>query len=133
MKTLEKLLYLCVERYKTKGLFFIMGTTLNIVNNLIVVNLDKIDTISDTFIDGDKQTIVFLISHLGGYKINYTDKTIHLYLTLKELHNYEVDFKRGSDRVIIQNNFDNAVAILTGSHTKKKDSELKFGKRSREY
>lgn len=108
-----------------------MGTTLIIVNNLIVINLDKIDTISDTFIDGDKQTIVFLISHLGGYTINYTEKTITLYLTLKGLQNYVVDFKRGSERAITQSNFENAVTILTGN-TKKRESEIKFGKRARE-
>ena len=107
-----------------------MGTTLNIVNNLIIINLDKIDTISDSFIDGDKQTVVILSAHLGGYKINYSEKTIVLYLTLKGLHNYEVDFKRGGSRENIQSNFDNAVCILTGNHTKKET--IKFGKRPRE-
>ncbi len=109
-----------------------MGTSLVIVNNLIIINLDKIDTISDTFIDGDKQTIVILTSYLGGYTINYTEKTITLYLTLKGLQNYVVDFKRGVDRVIALSNFENAVAILTGIIKKKKDNEIHFGKRPRE-
>ena len=83
MITLEKQLPRYVVLYNRPKYFVVfsfMGTTLIIVNNLIIINLDKIDTISDTFIDGDKQTIVILISHLGGYTINYTEKTITLYL-----------------------------------------------------
>ena len=109
-----------------------MGTTLNIVNNLIVINLDKIDIISDTYTDNDKQTIVLLIRHLGGYIINYTERTITLYLTLKTLQEYRIDFKRNNDRALSQTNFDAAVAILAGSTTPEKKNEVKLGKRSRE-
>lgn len=105
-----------------------MGTTLSIVNNLIVINLDKFNTY-DTFVNGDKQTIVILLSHLGGYTINYTERTITLYLTLKALQQYVVDFKRGSERVIVQSNFDAAVGVLCGTIKK---SDIKLGKRSRE-
>ena len=100
-------------------------TTLNIVNNLIVIHLDKIENVDGVFIDCDKQTVVFLTTFLGGYIINYSDKSITLYLTLNGINSYEVDFKRGGgEREVIQANFDNAVAILTGNEIKKRKREL---------
>ena len=98
-----------------------VGTTLTIANNLIVINLDKIDTMDDVFVDCDNQTVVFSSSFLGGYILNYSDKTITLFLTLKGMNRYEIDFKRGNiDRTIYQHNFDNAVSILSGNDSRKR-------------
>jgi hypothetical protein len=93
-----------------------VGTTLRITNNLIIIELDKVNTMENIFNDCDNQTVVFLTSVLGGYIINYCDKTITLFLTLKGINRYEIDFKRGScERSIMQRNFDIAVSILTGT------------------
>jgi hypothetical protein len=89
------------------------GTTLHIINNLIVINLEEID--QDTFCEADKQTIVFLTSLLGGYNINYTNRTITLYLTLETIGSYMIDFDRGGiDTTIANHNFETAIAKLTG-------------------
>ena len=91
-----------------------VGTTLRITNNLIIIELDKVNAI-DEYTMCDNQTIVFLTSFLGGYIINYCDKTITLFLTLKGINRYDIDFKRGGDPLSIQTNFDIAVSILTGT------------------
>ena len=88
-----------------------VGTTLRILQNLIIIDLHKID--DDEFHDSDKQHVVILSSFLGGFNINYSDRTITLYLTLKGLYSYVVDFDRGGiDSRIAQQNFDSAIAML---------------------
>ena len=92
-----------------------MGTTLRITNNLIIIELDKVNPM-DEYTMCDNQTIVFLTSFLGGYIINYCDKTITLFLSLKGINRYDIDFKRGScEPSTMQTNFDIAVSILTGT------------------
>jgi hypothetical protein len=87
------------------------ATTLQINNNMIIINLSKID--EDVFHDSDKQKIVILLSYLGGYNINYCNRTITLYLSLKGLYSFTVDFDRGGiDSRISQANFNSAVALL---------------------
>ena len=87
------------------------GTTLQIVNNLIIINLEKIE--EDVFQDADKQKIVFLTSFLGGYNINYSSRTITIYLTLEGLSSYTIDFDRGGiDSRLSTRNFESAIAML---------------------
>jgi hypothetical protein len=53
------------------------------------------------------------MTHLGGFNINYNDRTITLYLTLKGLYSYTVDFDRGGiDSRIAQTNFESAIKML---------------------
>ena len=88
------------------------GTTLQIVNNMIVIMHDKID---DAYIDSDQQKVVILASFLGGYNINYTTRTIILYLTLKGMYSYTIEFNRGEiEEKDIKHNFENAVFSLGG-------------------
>lgn len=90
------------------------GTTLHITNQYITINLPKTD--NDGYSDSDKQKIVFLTSFLAGYSINYTNRSITLFLTLKGMYSYVIDFVRGSpENNIVQDNFDSAVAMLIGS------------------
>ena len=90
------------------------GTTLHITSQYVTINLPKID--NDGYSDSDKQTIVFLTSCLAGYSINYTNRSITLFLTLKGMYSYVIDFERGCpEHSIIQDNFDSAVAMLIGS------------------
>jgi hypothetical protein len=90
------------------------GTTMMIQGNFIIINLEKIE--EDVFHDADKQTVVFLAKHLGGFNINYSNRTITLYLTLEGISSYNIDFDRGGiDSRISQINFDNAIKILTVS------------------
>lgn len=87
-------------------------TTLQIINNMIVINLPET---SDDFDNGEKQKMIVSITHLGGFNINYTGRSITLFLNLKSLSSYLVDFNRGDalDHVI-QTNFNAAVAQLGG-------------------
>jgi hypothetical protein len=87
------------------------GTTMVIQNNLIIINLEKIE--EDVFHDADQQKVVFLVNHLGGFNINYSNRTITLYLTLDGMSSYHIDFDRGGiDTQIAQVNFQNAIRIL---------------------
>jgi hypothetical protein len=89
------------------------GTTLQIINNMIVINLYEIE--EDVFHDAEKQKVVFLVNHLGGFNINYTNRTITLFLTLKAMYSYTVDFDRGGiDSDIAQHNFNVAISQLGG-------------------
>lgn len=86
------------------------GTTLTIANNMIVITHDRID---DAYVDSEQQKVVILASFLGGYNINYTNRTIILYLTLKGMYSYTVEFNRGDvDERLIKHNFENAVLSL---------------------
>ena len=86
------------------------GTTLQIINNMIVINHDRID---DVYVDSEQQKVVLLASYLGGYNINYTNRTIILYLTLKGMYSYTVEFNRGDiQEEIVKHNFENAVLSL---------------------
>jgi len=87
------------------------STTLQIINNMIIINLAKIE--EDVFHDADKHKVVILANYLGGYNINYCNRTITLYLTLKGLYSYTIDFDRGGiDSRIAQVNFNNALTAL---------------------
>lgn len=87
------------------------GTTMVIQNNLIIINLEKIE--EDVFHDAEKQKVVFLANHLGGFNINYSNRTITLYLTLDGISSYHIDFDRGGiDTRMAQANFENAIKIL---------------------
>ena len=89
------------------------GTTLQIINNMSVINLYEIE--EDVFHDAEKQKVVFLVTHLGGFNINYTNRTITLFLTLKGMYSYTVDFDRGGiDSEIAQHNFNVAISQLGG-------------------
>jgi archaellum component FlaG (FlaF/FlaG flagellin family) len=55
-------------------------TTLQIINNMIVINLPETP---DDYDNGEKQKLILNISHLGGFNINYTCRSITLFLTLK--------------------------------------------------
>lgn len=88
------------------------GTTLIIKNNLIIINLEKVE--DNLFHDSDKQTIVFLAQFLGGFNINYSNRTLTLYLTLENMSSYSIDFDRGGiDQRISQANFENAIKMLS--------------------
>jgi len=90
-----------------------VGTTLQIVNNLIIINLPKID--SDVFSDADKQRLVILSSFLASFNINYDDRSITLFLTIPAMESFNVDFDRGGvDSRIAQANFEAAVGLLGG-------------------
>jgi hypothetical protein len=87
-------------------------TTLQIINNMIVINLPETP---DDFDNGERQTMSVLISHLGGFNINYTGRSITLFLTLKGMYSYLVDFNRGDVlEEIVQGNFNAAVKQLGG-------------------
>jgi hypothetical protein len=97
--------------YQTKMSIPTIGTTLQIHNNLIIINLPKIN--EDIFSDADKQTLVILKSHLAGFNINYDSRSITLFLTISALESFNIDFDRGGiDSRIAQRNFDAAVALL---------------------
>jgi hypothetical protein len=88
------------------------GTTVNIKNNLIIINLEKDE--DNLFHDSDKQTVVFLTQFLGGFNINYSNRTLTLYLTLESMSSYNIDFNRGGiDARISQANFENAIKMLS--------------------
>lgn len=81
-----------------------IGTTLQIANNMIVINHDKTD--DSMYDDGDKQTVVLLMPNLCGLNINHTKKVITLYLNIRGMESYTVDFNRGSaDQATIKANF----------------------------
>ena len=87
-------------------------TTLQIINNMIVINLPETP---DDFDNGEKQKMIVSISHLGGFNINYTGRSITLFLTLKGMYSYLVDFNRGDvSELTAQTNFNAAVAQLGG-------------------
>ena len=88
-------------------------TTLQIINNMIVINLPENP---DDYDNGEKQKLILNISHLGGFNINYTCRSITLFLTLKGMYTYLVDFNRSTDidDAICQQNFNAAVAQLGG-------------------
>lgn len=87
-------------------------TTLQIINNMIVINLPEN---SDDYDNGEHQKIILNINHLGGFNINYTCRSITLFLTLKGMYTYLVDFNRGDvDEEISQRKFNAAVAQLGG-------------------
>jgi hypothetical protein len=89
------------------------GTTLTIKNNLIIINLEKVE--DNLFNDSDKQTTVFLAQFLGGFNINYSNRTVTLYLSnLDGMSSYSIDFDRGGiDARISQANFENAIKMLS--------------------
>jgi len=86
-------------------------TNVLISNNCIIINLEKIQ--EDIFSDADKQTIVFLANYLVGLNINETERTITLFLSMKAMYSYYIDFDRGGvDLDIAQRNFDLAKSSL---------------------
>jgi hypothetical protein len=83
------------------------GTTLQISNNMIVIQHEK--TENSMYDDGDKQTIVILMPNLCGFNINHSKKIITLYLNIRGMESYTVDFTRGStDQAVIKTNFTQA-------------------------
>ena len=89
------------------------GSTLSISNGIIIITHDKID---DTYIDSDCQKIIILSSYLGGYNINYTTKSITLYLSLKGMYSYTIEFNRGHIPTnVIDENFGKAITSLCGA------------------
>lgn len=89
--------------------------SLKMNNNLIIIHLEKLDEElwGD---DGDEQTIVILMSHLTGFILNHTSNIITLYLSIKGLYDYTIDFHRGGiDKKQGKQNFNEAVMYLTGS------------------
>jgi len=82
-----------------------------IQNNLIIINLEKVD--EDNFHDADKQKVVILTNYLGGFNVNYSNRTITLYLTLDGMSSYSIDFDRGViDSRMAQANFEHAIKML---------------------
>jgi hypothetical protein len=88
--------------------------SLKIVNNMIMIHLEEID--EDVWgDDSDEKTIVVLTSHLAGFELNKTSHLITLYLTVKGLYNYTVDFHRGGiDKKDAKRDYEEAVMYLTG-------------------
>lgn len=85
-------------------------TTLQIINNMIIINLPETP---DDYDNGEKQKMVILTQHLGGFNINYTGRTITLFLTLKGMYSYMIDFNRGPvDEITSIQNFNAAIALL---------------------
>jgi hypothetical protein len=92
-----------------------VGTTVQIANNLIIIHLQQIN--EDIFSDADKQTLVFLSKHLAGFNINYSNRSITLFLTISAMESFNIDFDRGGiDSRIAQTNFENAVALISTIH-----------------
>ena len=90
-----------------------VGSTLAITNNVIIITHDKIE---DCYIDSDCQKVVILASFLGGYNINYTTKSITLYLSLKGMYSYTIEFNRGDIPThLIDENFGKAITSLCGA------------------
>lgn len=86
------------------------GTTLQFANNMIIINHEKMESMYE---DGDKQTVVILMPNLNGFNINHTKKVITLYLNIRGMESYTVDFNRGStDQNVIKNNFNQACACF---------------------
>lgn len=84
------------------------GTTLHISNSMIIINHEKSEE-TTMFDDGDKQTVVILMQHLCGFNINHTKKVITLYLNIRGMESYTVEFTRGcNDQTAIKNNFTTA-------------------------
>lgn len=90
-------------------------STLQIIGNMIVINIPED---SNDFDNGEKQKVVILANHLGGFNINYTGRTITLYLTLKGMYSYLVDFNRGTENErLAEANFNAALNMLGGNTT----------------
>ena len=88
-----------------------IGTTLQILNNIIIINLPKVN--EDIFHDADKQTLVILKSFLAGFNINFDSRSITLFLTIPSLESYNIEFDRGGvDSRIAQENFEKAISLL---------------------
>ena len=85
-----------------------------IVNNMIVIHLEELD--EDIWGDEyEEKTVVISTNYLGGYELNSSSHTITLYLTLKGLYNYTVDFHRGNiDKKQAKKDYEDAVMYLTG-------------------
>ena len=89
-----------------------IGTTLQIANNLIIINLQKIE--DDVFPDADKQTLVFLSKYIAGFNINYCARSITLFLTIPAMEPFNIDFDRGGiDSRISQTNFESAITLIS--------------------
>jgi hypothetical protein len=90
-----------------------VGSTLAIANNVIIITHDKTE---DCYVDSDCQKLVILASYLGGYSINYTTKSITLFLTLKGMYSYTIEFNRGGIPThIVDDNFGKAIVSLCGA------------------
>ena len=88
-----------------------VGTTLHIANNMIVIQIEKSE---DMYDDGDKQTVMFLTSNLSGLSMNHTKKIITLFLNIRSIESYTIDFTRGNvDSKVSQANYESALTYFT--------------------
>lgn len=84
-----------------------------ITNNMIVIDLEELD--EEIWGDeNEEKTIVISTNYLAGYELNHGAYTITLYLTIKGLYNYTVDFRRGNiDKKQAKKDYEEALMYLT--------------------
>jgi hypothetical protein len=89
--------------------------TLKIKGSNIIINLEKLD--EDVWGDeSHQQTVVISLNYLTGFILDHTSHTITLYLSIKGLYNYTVDFNRGGiDKLKTKLTFEEAIMFLTGN------------------
>lgn len=86
-------------------------TTVQITNDYIIINLEKIE--EDVFSNADKQKVVFLMKYLVGFNLNYSARTITFYFS--GMNEIIVDFDRGGiDSHIARKNFEDTAKMLGG-------------------
>lgn len=87
-------------------------STLQIINNMIIINIVEDP---EDFDNGEKQKYIISISKLEAININYTARTITLYLGINAMASFPIDFNRGevSEHISLMN-FNAAVAQLGG-------------------
>jgi len=85
-----------------------------IVNSKIMIHLEQLD--EDVWgDDANEKTLVISTQYLAGFELDRTDHTITLYLTIKGLYSYTIDFHRGGiDKKQGKQDYENAVMYLTG-------------------
>jgi hypothetical protein len=89
--------------------------TLKIKGTNIVINLEKLD--EDVWGDeADEKTVIISVNYLTGFLLNHSSHKITLYLSIKGLYNYTIDFHRGGvDKKEAKISYDQAVMFLTGN------------------
>jgi hypothetical protein len=89
--------------------------TLKIKGTNILINLEKLD--EDVWGDeSHEQTIVISLNYLTGFILNHSSHKITLYLSIKGLYNYTIDFHRGGlDKKEAKISYDQAVLFLIGN------------------
>lgn len=83
-----------------------------ILNSMIMIHLEELD--EDVWgDDSDEKTVVISTQYLAGYELNRSSHIITLYLTIKGLYNFTIDFHRGgTDKKQAKKDYEDAIMYL---------------------